>query len=63
MIQRRKINKKKEEEEKAISERTLNVIAVTGKMSAKFITFEIDTIDEPEINYGVTLRKYLYDYT
>jgi hypothetical protein len=40
-----------------------NVIIVTGKKSVKFISFILTDIDEPEINYGVTERKYLYDYT
>ncbi|CAI2385065.1 unnamed protein product [Moneuplotes crassus] len=62
---RRNAGKEKtvEEEEKEQKDRIMNVIAVTGNDSAKFITFRITDIDDPEINYGVTLRKHIYDYT
>lgn len=58
-----KKDKTEEEEKKDKRDRILNVIAVTGNDSAKFITFKITDIDEPQIDFGVTLRKHIYDYT
>ena len=55
--------KNSQEEEAEKDYRILNVIAVTGNNSAKFITFEMTEIQSPEINFGVTMRKSLYDYT